>query len=135
MVAPSSGTYPERPVVRRPPIFAGAGAVSVSSASVAGMSEQTPQADDQQEWPENCPQCGTRLQSVAVDFAADSADEVGATADVAEAVFVDRCPDPECPANRDANETAPATTDGSLGDRQPDEPTLPGSLGGDNGGA
>lgn len=99
------------------------------------MSEQTPQADDQQEWPQDCPQCGTRLQSVAVDFAADSPDEVGATADVAEAVFVDRCPDPECPANRATSDAETSGTDTSLGDRQPDEPTLPGSLGGDNGGA
>ncbi len=103
------------------------------------MSEQTPQADDQQEWPESCPQCGTRLQAVAVDFAADSADEVGATADVAAAVFEDRCPNPDCPANRTAGEGAGAGAGAgageSLGDRQPDEPTLPGSLGGDNGGA
>lgn len=99
------------------------------------MSEQTPQADDQQEWPENCPQCGTRLQAVAVDFTADSTDEVGATADVAEAVFQDRCPNPDCPANRATGEGAGAGPGQSLGDRQPDEPTLPGSLGGDNGGA
>ncbi|ROR90548.1 hypothetical protein [Nocardioides aurantiacus] len=98
------------------------------------MSEQTSPADDQQEWPENCPTCGTRLQQVAVDFAADSPDEVGATADVAGAIFEDRCPDPECPAHQAAT-GAGERAGGSLGDRQPDQPTTPGSLGGDNGGA
>jgi hypothetical protein len=99
------------------------------------MSDQTPQVDDQQEWPESCPQCGTRLQAVAVDFAADSREEVGATADVAEAIFEDRCPNPDCPANQAAGEGVGPGAKGSPGDRQPDEPTLPGSLGGDNGGA
>lgn len=104
------------------------------------MSDHTPpaeqhqdkQRDEQQEWPENCPQCGTRLQQVAVDFTAGSSEEVGVTADVAGAVFEDRCPNPDCPAHEAATGGAP---DASLGDRQPDQPTTPGSLGGDNGGA
>ena len=95
----------------------------------AGTDEQG--VEGQHDWPENCPQCGTRLQQVAVDFTAGSAEEVGATADVAGAVFEDRCPNPQCPAHQ---RTGGAGT-GSLGDRQPDQPTTPGSLGGDNGGA
>lgn len=99
--------------------------------------EQHPdqQRDDQQEWPENCPQCGTRLQQVAVDFTAGSSEEVGATADVAGAVFEDRCPNPECPAHQAATGGTPDASGASLGERQPDQPTTPGSLGGDNGGA
>lgn len=87
------------------------------SGSVLQMSETTVESDEQ-EWPENCPQCGTELETGFVQLERTT-DQHGAEGSApAPPIAQDFCPNPDCPSK------------GS--DRV--EPTEPGSLGGDNGG-
>ena len=72
------------------------------------------QVPDDQEWPTHCQYCGTRLVSATLDFDKTNADRPELRP--GEMVAVDYCPNPDCPSN------------------QADEPSRPGSLGGDSGG-
>jgi hypothetical protein len=78
------------------------------------MSDVTSETD--QSWPTHCSVCGTELVSATVDFDKTNADRPEMRP--GEMAAVDYCPNAECPANKP----------GGPG-------SLPGSLGGDNGGA
>ena len=91
------------------------------SDSADPTSEQLP---DDEQWPTHCPHCGTRLVSATVDFDKSNADRPELRP--GEMVAVDYCPNPDCPSNRDRGADLSATED---------EPSRPGSLGGDSGGA
>lgn len=73
-------------------------------------------ADERTSWPTHCEHCGTALAHAVVDLDKTNADRPEMRP--GEMVAVDYCPNPDCPSHR--------------GD---DEPSLPGSLGGDSGGA
>ncbi len=91
------------------------------------MTDTTPDQD----WPRNCPVCGTALESAVVDLDKTNADHPEMRP--GEMVAVDFCPNPDCPSHADAaTDAGPGTATGGAGDLGPE--TTPGSLGGDNGG-
>ena len=77
------------------------------------MSDQV--SDEQTRWPTHCEHCSTALAHAVVDF--DKSNDDRPELRPGEMVAVDYCPNPDCPSNQ--------------GD---DEPSTPGSLGGDSGG-
>ena len=79
------------------------------------------QVTEQTVWPTHCEHCGTALASAVVDFDKSNADRPEMRP--GEMAAVDYCPNPDCPSH--------AATDGGDVD---EEPSLPGSLGGDSGG-
>ena len=78
------------------------------------MSDQV--SDERTHWPTHCEHCGTALAHAVVDLDKTNADRPELRP--GEMVAVDYCPNPDCPSHQ-------------LGD---DEPSTPGSLGGDSGG-
>ena len=85
------------------------------------MSDDAIRKED--EWPTHCEECGSELQSVQVGF--DEADF--SEGKVGTVIARDFCPNPDCPRH---------DVDLALAARQdaPGRESLPGSLGGDNGG-
>lgn len=77
---------------------------------------------DQQKWPTHCPECGTELQSGQIAF---EASDFSGDGKMGTPISQDFCPNPDCPAHDPAAARA-------AGVAEPE--TLPGSLGGDNGG-
>jgi hypothetical protein len=91
------------------------------------MTDTTPDQD----WPRNCPVCGTALESAVVDFDTTNANHPELRP--GEMVAVDFCPNPDCPSHAEgAADAGPGTAAAGVGDLGPE--TTPGSLGGDNGG-
>jgi hypothetical protein len=55
---------------------------------------------DDQNWPRNCPTCGTELAQATVDMNPDKLDRPEMRP--GEMASVDYCPNPECPTNKPA---------------------------------
>ena len=85
------------------------------------MTEQGTTAD-QGEWQRTCEECGTELEPVQLDFTEADFSEGRTGTPLAR----DVCPNPDCPRHLQEVRATQARGDVS--------PTLPGSLGGDNGG-
>ena len=81
------------------------------------MTEHAPESS--QDWPTHCEHCGTHLVSATIDFDKSNADRPEMRP--GEMAAVDFCPNEDCPSHRQEVVT--------------DEPSAPGSLGGDSGGA
>jgi hypothetical protein len=96
------------------------------------MSETTTEAVEQT-WPENCELCGTRLETGFVTLAQSRDHDGMDTPSPGETVAQDFCPNPDCPGK---TSDAPGAADQPQVPtaQQTDDPTAPGSLGGDNGG-
>lgn len=90
--------------------------------------ETGPAATEEPDWPQECPECGTELQTAHVPMPAG--DDVD-TPDFP--VVRDFCPNPECPQH-DADIAASVSEDDADGADGADEREIPGSLGGDSGG-
>jgi hypothetical protein len=86
------------------------------------MSEQGT-TGDRGEWQRTCEECGTELESVQLDFTEAEFSEGRTGTPLAR----DICPNPDCPRHLQDVGTSAARGDEAA--------TLPGSLGGDNGGA
>ena len=89
------------------------------------------QVPDDHEWPTHCQYCGTRLVSATLDFDKSNADRPELRP--GEMVAVDYCPNPDCPSNHAEDAAGRVGPAGAAG--LEDEPSRPGSLGGDSGGA
>ena len=57
---------------------------------------------DQEQWPRQCPLCGTELSTAVIDF--DPTNENRAELQPGEMAAVDYCPNPDCPGKRDAGQ-------------------------------
>jgi hypothetical protein len=96
------------------------------------MSETTTETVEQ-EWPEDCELCGTRLETGFVELAQSGEHDGMDTPSPGETVAQDFCPNPDCPgkdsgaAQATDQRQVPAT-------QRADDAEAPGSLGGDNGG-
>lgn len=62
----------------------------------------TDRSTDEQQWPRECPLCGTELASAVIDF--DPTNENRAELQPGEMAAVDYCPNPECPGKSGAGE-------------------------------
>jgi hypothetical protein len=96
------------------------------------MSETTAETVEQ-EWPENCEMCGTRLETGFLELAQSGEHDGMDTPSAGETLAQDFCPNPECPGKGSGPARGADRREVPTAQRAEDA-EAPGSLGGDNGG-